>query len=63
LQPATLADLGVTKTQSSRWQKLGALGDDQFETRVAAAKKQAISSVEVTPAERRAARALAFAPR
>jgi N6-adenosine-specific RNA methylase IME4 len=30
-----LADLGVTKTQSSRWQKLAALGPNQFETLVA----------------------------
>ncbi len=28
-----LADLGVTKTQSSRWQKLAELGDDDFEAR------------------------------
>jgi N6-adenosine-specific RNA methylase IME4 len=30
-----LANLGVTKTQSSRWQKLAALGSNQFETLVA----------------------------
>jgi hypothetical protein len=27
LQPATLSGLGVTTTQSSRWQKIGALDD------------------------------------
>jgi hypothetical protein len=41
LRPATLSDLGVTKTQSSRWQKLGALDDGAFETRIATAKKRA----------------------
>jgi hypothetical protein len=34
----TLTDLGVTKIQSSRWQKLAALPDDKFEIRVQHAK-------------------------
>lgn len=38
---ATLADIGVSKDQSSRWQKLGAMPEDQFETAVATAKEVA----------------------
>jgi len=34
----TLSDLGVTKTQSSKWQKLAALPEDKFEIRVEHAK-------------------------
>jgi hypothetical protein len=34
----TLAELGVTKTQSSKWQRLAALPDDKFEIRVEHAK-------------------------
>ena len=49
-----LADLGITKTQSSRWQKLATLDDDDFEQRTALAKKQAVLSVELTGAERKA---------
>lgn len=49
-----LADIGVTKMQSSRWQKLGALDEDEFEARKAAAKRQAVASVEATAAERAA---------
>lgn len=49
-----LKDLGVTATQSSRWQKLGALDDNAFEARAAAAKKEAVSSVDATAAERAA---------
>lgn len=37
----TLADIGVTKSDSSRWQKLAAVSDDQFEHAVAAAKEVA----------------------
>jgi hypothetical protein len=33
-RPVSLADLGVTKTQSSRWQRLAELEDDGFEAEV-----------------------------
>jgi hypothetical protein len=47
LRPATqLSDLGVSKTQSSRWQKLGAMDDEAFEARAGAAKRQAVASVD-----------------
>ena len=45
-----LSDLGVTKTESSRWQK--ASDDKDFQARADAAKKQAVSSIEATAAER-----------
>jgi hypothetical protein len=48
----SLADLGFSKTQSSRWQKLADLNDDDFETRLAAAKREAVASVESPRAER-----------
>lgn len=51
-QPPQLADLGVTKQQSHRWQKLGEMDDAAFEQRAAVAKKQAVSSVDATAAER-----------
>ena len=41
-----LSDLGVTKTQSSRWQKLAEMNSDDFEARTVAAKKDAIASVD-----------------
>lgn len=49
-----LEDLGVSKMQSSRWQKVGSLNDDEFEARKVVAKRQAVSSVEATAAERAA---------
>jgi N6-adenosine-specific RNA methylase IME4 len=52
LQPATLGDLGVTKTESSRWQKIAAMPEREFENRVTDAKREAIRSVEATAAER-----------
>ena len=37
----TLSEVGVSKKQSSRWQKLAAVPDDQFEKAVSAAKEVA----------------------
>lgn len=37
----TLSDLGINKTQSSRWQKLAAVPEDQFEQAIQAAKEVA----------------------
>jgi N6-adenosine-specific RNA methylase IME4 len=49
-----LSDLGVTKTQSSRWQHLARLDDEAFEARTAGAARAAVHSVEATAAERTA---------
>jgi N6-adenosine-specific RNA methylase IME4 len=47
-----LSDLGVTKTDSSRWQKIAAMSESRFEQKVADAKREAIRWVETTAAER-----------
>jgi hypothetical protein len=54
LPPATLSDFGISKMQSSRWQKLGEMEEDAFEARTATAKRQAVASVEMTASERAA---------
>jgi hypothetical protein len=41
LSRLTLSDIGVSKTQSSRWQSLAALGPREFEIHVTSAKKTA----------------------
>jgi N6-adenosine-specific RNA methylase IME4 len=45
IPPLKLSDLGVTKTQSSRWQKLAALDADNFEQQVQHATKTAYDLV------------------
>ena len=67
---ATLSDLGVTKTQSSRWQKLAALSKKLFEEKVTTAKKKAKAVLDGTGREGRLeqkaadeARVLALVPR
>jgi N6-adenosine-specific RNA methylase IME4 len=52
-----LADLRITKTESSRWQKMASLGDDAFEVRVTAMKKQALSPSALNKADIRERRA------
>jgi N6-adenosine-specific RNA methylase IME4 len=45
-QPATrLSDLGVNKTQSSRWQRLTDLSSESFEAKVASASKRAYDGI------------------
>ena len=51
----TLSDIGITKNESSRWQKLAAVTDTQFEEAVAAAKE--VAGEVTTAAMLRAAKA------
>jgi hypothetical protein len=41
----TLADLGITKDESSKWQKLAALDQAQFEETVAASLQRAVAGI------------------
>jgi N6-adenosine-specific RNA methylase IME4 len=50
----TNKEMGITDNQSSRWQRLADLDDDDFEGRVATAKREAARSLEATAAERAA---------
>lgn len=41
IRPATLAEIGISNTQSSRWQSLASMTEEHFETAVATAKDTA----------------------
>lgn len=41
IRPATLSDIGISNTQSSRWQSLASMSEEHFETAVATAKDTA----------------------
>jgi N6-adenosine-specific RNA methylase IME4 len=58
-----LDGVGVTKSQSSRWQKLAAMDETAFETRQKQVRRAARRSVEGTAAERTAAKQTARARR
>jgi N6-adenosine-specific RNA methylase IME4 len=47
-----LIDLGVSKSQSSRWQQLALLGEEEFERRAESAKREAVASIERPAGER-----------
>jgi N6-adenosine-specific RNA methylase IME4 len=51
-EPA-LADLGVTKIESHRWQKMAALDDARFETRVEAMKKHVTGRAPLNTADKK----------
>jgi hypothetical protein len=62
--PVKLSDLGITKTQSSRWQRLASLTDEGFEQKVAerieadnAASAKVVRSIIVPRAETAASKA------
>jgi hypothetical protein len=40
--PATLGEIGITKKQSSMWQRIAAIAEDEFEERVAEAKENGL---------------------
>ena len=46
-----LSELGISKTQSSRWQMLADLKPDEFEAKVERAKRKAVSVVDGTARE------------
>jgi len=48
-KPMTLAEMGVTDTQSVKWQRLAALSEDKFETRVEHAKARVTDMTTSSP--------------
>jgi phage N-6-adenine-methyltransferase len=49
ISPPTLAEMGVTKTQSVKWQALADLPAEKFEAKVEVAKKKAANSTTSAP--------------
>lgn len=47
-----LSDLAISRMQSSRWQQLARLGEQEFDARIAASKREAARAAEQSRAER-----------
>jgi hypothetical protein len=52
-QLPTLSDLGVSKTQSSRWQALAGLPEREFEDKVTRATDTAVAAIDAPPSGKR----------
>ncbi len=58
--PPTLAELGITKDQSSKWQQLAALPQEEFEARLAGPDMPSTSGILAKPLSRMHPQALWF---
>lgn len=54
--PETLPEIGITHKQSSVWQRIAALAEDEFEERVADAKENGLEFRRSFPPRRRRVR-------
>jgi hypothetical protein len=58
-----LADLGISKTQSSRWQQLAGLPEQEFENKVTRATDTAVAAIDAPPSGKRSGKGKGKPPR
>jgi hypothetical protein len=58
-----LSDLSITKDQSSRWQKLAALPEQEFENKVTRATDTAVAAIDAPPSGKRSGKGKGRPPR